>query len=176
MATNSPSSLSQFFLHCNSREEEMDCRSLAADKCYESVVAQRKPLARLPFKYRVTKGRPDTPLLAFGFPRTRQQLFEYARKHDLRNEDYPDEPVEPDVCMFPSLTRLRDEADEPYLSIMPIFSPTGLDLHLVTLYTNYTMHVLQCVPEEEEDIIRVLQNELGIDERPMWYWDYPAGW
>ncbi|KAI0057683.1 hypothetical protein BV25DRAFT_1361534 [Artomyces pyxidatus] len=152
-------------------EEEADRQRIAENKYWKSVIEQRKPVATLPFKYRVTRDRPDPPVLVFGFPRTRQQLFEYARKHDLRNADYPDELVEPDICLSPSVMRLREVADEPYLSITSIFSPTESELHIVALYSNYTMGALKCVPADEEDIIKRLQIELGVDERPMWHWD-----
>ncbi|KAI0057675.1 hypothetical protein BV25DRAFT_1919995 [Artomyces pyxidatus] len=152
-------------------EEEAHRRRIAENKYWQSVIEQRKPLASLPFKYRVTRDRPDPPVLVFGFPRTRQQLFEFARRNDLRNADYPDELVEPDICLSPSVMRLREVADEPYLSITSVFSPTKSELHIVALYSNYTMGALKCVPEDEEDIVMRLQAELGVDERPMWHWD-----
>ncbi|KAI0057682.1 hypothetical protein BV25DRAFT_1841537 [Artomyces pyxidatus] len=162
--------------HRSWADEELHRGRLAFEKYCEALVEQRKPLANLPLIYRVTQARPNPPILAFGILRTRQQLFEYTQKHDLRHPDRPDVPLYPMVCMVPSLTRLREEAKEPFLSIIPVFSPGEEDWHVVTLYTNYTMRSLQCTEDDEKDIIMKIQEELGTSERPMWYWDELNPW
>ncbi|KAI0057672.1 hypothetical protein BV25DRAFT_1841529 [Artomyces pyxidatus] len=152
-------------------EETMNRRREAFNEYFKTVIEQRKPVAELPRKYVVTRDNPHPPFLAFGFLRTIDQLFAYAQKHGLKDDEDPDEPLTPEFCVFPCLERLREVASEPYLSIVPVFSPTDEEVYVVTLYTNNTMCALQCTDEDEQDILQLLREELEIADPPMWYWD-----
>ncbi|KAI0057674.1 hypothetical protein BV25DRAFT_1361455 [Artomyces pyxidatus] len=157
-------------------EEELHRRRLSFNKHWALLTEQRKPQVTLPSKYQMTRDNPDPPILAYGIFRTRDQLFDYAKKHDLRAPHAPDAPMDPKYCIPPCLERLRVQTDEPYLSIIPIWSPTEDDWHVVTLYTNHTMHLLRCIDADEQDILRILREELGTDGPPMWYWDECNEW
>ncbi|KAI0057671.1 hypothetical protein BV25DRAFT_1994828 [Artomyces pyxidatus] len=155
------------------RVEERERRRKAFAEYFTTVCEQRKPLTTLPRKYQITKDHPDPPTIAFGFLTTRAQLFAYAQRHQLRDESYPDEPLQLDFCLRPTLAYLSDLISEPYLSFIPAFSPTGdvEDAYVVALYTNYTMRALKCCAEDEAEMIQMLQTELETSEPPMWYWD-----
>ncbi|KAI0057673.1 hypothetical protein BV25DRAFT_1919993 [Artomyces pyxidatus] len=155
----------------NWRTEQRERRRRDFAEYFRRVCEQRTPLSTLPRKYQITQAHPRPPTLAFGLLRTRAQLFAYAQRLRLRHDARPNAPLDIEICLVPTLDRLSELIGEPYLSIIPAFSPTSADEYVVALYTNYTMRALKCSEEDEAEMVQMLQTELATGERPMWYWD-----
>ncbi|KAI0066330.1 hypothetical protein BV25DRAFT_1913083 [Artomyces pyxidatus] len=144
---------------------------------YNSIVIRRKPTLCLPREHRVTKLNKHPPHLMYGFALTRPQIFAYAQSRELQPVDPSLGPLAAYLCLFPSLQRLREVTGEPYLGFSPSFPPS--DTYVVTLYTNYTVNILQCVDDnDEKEILDSLRQELGIDGtvQPMWFWYGGTEW
>ncbi|KAI0057678.1 hypothetical protein BV25DRAFT_1830921 [Artomyces pyxidatus] len=115
-------------------------------------------------------------MLLYSVPATRVQLGAYAQRRALVHPDVPHLPMSPLLCLAPSLASVRTVLRKPSICLGAAFTPDSRDLFVVTLYTNYSMRKLQCASEDEADIVRGFQDELGISDPPMWYWSRDIEW
>ena len=58
------------------------------------------------------------------------------------------------------------------------FEPTADCGLLLTLYNNYTMKDKMLIDEDQEDVVQMVQEALGLDKsmRPKWYFDWEDTW
>ncbi|KAI0047371.1 hypothetical protein FA95DRAFT_1559216 [Auriscalpium vulgare] len=130
------------------------------------MTERRKPLEQLTpeFDPLLTK---SPPKLCYGFVVEVDRLLEYALAEDVLPEDFKPKsrytalPYVLDRLNELTGTRLR--LCEPWLRVG--------DQFVLTIYTNYSMHRKHYSDDYDELIVEVLQEELGIEERPMWHWD-----
>ncbi|GBE88057.1 hypothetical protein SCP_1202860 [Sparassis crispa] len=134
------------------------------------------PTTELPDKYNfmtLPDGSPDPPSIQYGIAVKFDKLLSYAKQKNL---------LEPAACKRGvALTSLSD------MSIISDVIETlevacNARLHwsipwvpdyngMIALYSNYTMFWEQLEEEHEQEVIKILQEELGVTEKPMWYWD-----
>ncbi|KAA1470896.1 hypothetical protein DENSPDRAFT_79412 [Dentipellis sp. KUC8613] len=110
----------------------------------EQEYAPRSPMVLLKRKYLPSKFRPDPPLVHFAFPiHDLKWIYDYAIKHDLV-EYYPN----------------------------TIFKPPPVATEF-TWWKVVQRLSQQLLDEDEDDVIALLQEELGVgpDVRPKWYFD-----
>ncbi|KAA1470897.1 hypothetical protein DENSPDRAFT_836824 [Dentipellis sp. KUC8613] len=128
-------------------------------------------------KYLPSKFRPDPPLVHFAFPiHDLKLIYDYAVKHDLV-EYYPNTifkppPVATEYTWSKVVQRLSKQVEYELDTPMP-YSPTADASMILSFYNNYDMGEKQLLDEDEEDVIALLQEELGVgpDVRPKWYFD-----
>ncbi|KAI0054318.1 hypothetical protein BV25DRAFT_1922800, partial [Artomyces pyxidatus] len=149
----------------DSRGMPLSPRQLEIQAYFRSIIQRRKPTLNLPPEHELTKINRNPPRLMYGFQLSREQIFAYAQSRQLPPTNPSLGPLTAQRCLFPTLKRLRELTDEPWLCFSPSFPPGQPEMFVVTLYTNYTIDVLQCEEEDEKDIIRILRQELGIDEQ-----------
>ncbi|TFY59373.1 hypothetical protein EVG20_g7816 [Dentipellis fragilis] len=139
--------------------------------------APRKPMVLLKHKYIPSKERPDPPLVHFAFPIHDLKLaYDYAVKHDLV-EYYPNTifnppPVAKEMMWWNVVQRLSKQVEYELDTPMP-YPPTTDASFILAFYNNYNMGEKQLHDEDEEDVIALLQEELGVgpEVRPKWYFD-----
>jgi hypothetical protein len=128
---------------------------------------------QLPDRYRVTAANPDPPLVHFAIPVDIFDLYEYAYKHDLIEiiPHLPHVPISP-ASALSATERLSQEAQYELEFGWP-FEPTADCGIILSLYDNYTMEEKLLIDEDQEDVIQIVQEELGLDKsvRPKWYFD-----
>ena len=133
--------------------------------------APRCPMTQLPDQCRVTKANPNPPLVHFPIPVDEVDIFKYAIKHKLI---YPD-PRVPDIAE--AMKHLSQYA-EYELDLSWPFEPTADCGLILILYDNYTMKDKMLIDEDQEDVIQMVQEALGLDrsKRPKWYFDWEDPW
>ena len=126
-------------------------------------------MVQLPDEYRVTADNPDLPLVHFAIPLDVIVLYEYADKHNLSNH----------LVLAPiTATELLSQEVRYELDLCWPFGPTADCGVILGLYTNYTMEEKRLIDEDQEDVIQLVQEELGLDKsiRPKWYFDALDPW
>ncbi|KAF8546049.1 hypothetical protein OG21DRAFT_1518378 [Imleria badia] len=134
-------------------------------------------MAQLLDEYRVTADNPDPSLVHFAIPLDIDILYEYADKHNL-TEYLPRFPnvISPESAF--KATELLSQVVECELDFRWPFGATADCGIILGLYTNYTMEEKMLVDEDQEDVIQMVQEELGLDKsvRPKWYFDALDPW
>ncbi|KAF8554132.1 hypothetical protein OG21DRAFT_1509276 [Imleria badia] len=134
-------------------------------------------MAQLPDQYRVTADNPDPPLVHFAIPLDVDVLYEYADKHNL-TEYLPRvrNVVSPESAF--KATKLLSQVVEYELDFCWPFGPTADCGIILSLYDNFTMEEKMLIDEDQEDVIQMVQEELGLDKsmRPKWYFDALDPW
>ncbi|KAL6306893.1 hypothetical protein BKA93DRAFT_771415 [Sparassis latifolia] len=134
------------------------------------------PTTELPDKYNfmsLQEGNPDPPLIQFGVAVNFDKLLSYAKQKNLLESaarrcgvsvnSLSDMPI---VC---EVIRALEVACNARLHWSIPWVP-DYDA-MVALYSNYSMFWDQLEEEHEKEVIKILQEELGVTEEPMWYWD-----
>lgn len=141
------------------------------------LFAPRRPMAQLLDQYRVTTANPEPPLIHFAIPIDDAVLYQYAEKHDL-NKYYPCDPdiVSPTTLLF-ATDQLSEQVQYELELNFPFDITADCDV-ILTLYSNYTMGEKMLVDEDQEDVIQMVQEELGLDKSvwPKWYFDADDSW
>ncbi|KAF8431213.1 hypothetical protein L210DRAFT_3651280 [Boletus edulis BED1] len=141
------------------------------------LYASRCPTTQLPDRYRVTVANPNPPLVHFAFPAAISKLYKYAYKHNLLKffANFP-KMISP-VSAFAATRHLSDEVQYE-LEIAWPFGQTADCGVILVLYNNYTMEEKMLINEDQEDVIEMVQEELGYDKsvRPKWYFDFHDEW
>ncbi|KAF8554134.1 hypothetical protein OG21DRAFT_1497254 [Imleria badia] len=135
--------------------------------------ASRCPMTQLPDRYRVTVANPDPPLVHFAIPVHIVDLYKYADKHDLI-EYIPRFPqVLSPVSALVATDRLSQEVEYELEFSWP-FEHTADCGVILSLYDNYTIEEKMLIDEDQEDVIQMVQEELGLDRSvlPKWYFDW----
>jgi hypothetical protein len=129
-------------------------------------------MTQLPDRYRVTEANPDPPLVHFAIPVHVFDLYQYAEKHNLIEfiPHLPHVPISP-ASALSATDRLSQEVKHE-LEFGWLFAPTADCGIILSLYDNYTMKK-KLIDEDQEHVIRMVQEELGLDKsvRPKWYFD-----
>ena len=134
-------------------------------------------MAQLPDEYRVTADNPDPPLVHFAIPLDVVVLYEYADKHNLsRYLPYVPNVISPESAFM--ATELLSQEVQCELDLCWPFAATADCGIILGLYTNYTMEEKRLIDEDQEDVIQMVQEELGLDKsiRPKWYFDALDPW
>ncbi|KAF8551488.1 hypothetical protein OG21DRAFT_1512638 [Imleria badia] len=141
------------------------------------LFAPRRPMAQLPDQYRVTAANPEPSLIHFAIPIHDVVLYQYAEKHNL-NKYYPCDPdvISPTTLLF-ATDRLSEEVQYELELSFPFDITADCDV-VLSLYSNYTMEEKMLIDEDQEDVIQLVQEELGLDKsvRPKWYFDADDPW
>ncbi|KAN0084010.1 hypothetical protein V8E55_007514 [Tylopilus felleus] len=133
--------------------------------------APRCPMAQLPDQYRVTKANPNPPLVHFAIPIDAVVLYNYAAKHKIV---HPEERI---LDLGKAMEHLSEYAEYEIYVYWPFKATADCGLILV-LYDNYTMKDKRLIDEDQEDVIQMVQEALGLDKsmRPKWYFDWEDPW
>ena len=134
-------------------------------------------MTQLPDKYRVTKKNPDPPLVHFAIPIDVDVLYQYANEYGL-TEYLPHLPnmisAKTPFVVTEHLSRYVDyELDLRFP--FPYTAESGL---ILALYNNFNMKSKKLIEEDQEDVIEMVQEALGLHEslRPKWYFDVFDTW
>ncbi|KAH8087150.1 hypothetical protein BXZ70DRAFT_955767, partial [Cristinia sonorae] len=124
-----------------------------------------EPLAQLPPKWRhcpKTNRRP--PLLHFGLVISKACLQEYIERNALRQHEY-------DPAKRQMARRLEEVAQCKHVFIADPMSYSPLRRFVVSLDSNYNHRKYRLYPEDEEDVINDIREELQLrkDVKAMWY-------
>ncbi|KAJ6512043.1 hypothetical protein C8R47DRAFT_1207396 [Mycena vitilis] len=113
----------------------------------------------------------EPPLYQFGILLRDMTLIDYAAKHELVSaEKLLKSPIYQLSAIAMALQRLRALAKAP-LSYRRASDEFGDEYSVLSLYSNYNLDNRQLVDEDEQDVIRIIKEELDIDGSPRWYWD-----
>ncbi|KAA1475274.1 hypothetical protein DENSPDRAFT_418424 [Dentipellis sp. KUC8613] len=141
-------------------------------KWHDAFFKGRDPMEALPSEYRVSSRRPayTLPRLVFGFAIQCHHIFGYAERRRIKVlDEAKSEPIyrrsHAALSVLADLDR-RCGADLSYE--FPRWDDCDL---MICLYTNLTLAQDQLEPQEEKEVIEILQRELQISEPPKWYWD-----
>ena len=132
---------------------------------------------QLPGRYRVTAANRNPPLVHFAIPVDYPVLYKYAEKNNfLEYFSYKLQIVSP-VTALEATERLSEEVQYELQFCWP-FEPTADCTAVFELYTNYTMEEKRLIDEDQEDVIRMVQEALELDKlvRPKWYFDMHDPW
>jgi len=134
-------------------------------------------MTQLPDQYRVTAVNPDPPLVHFAIPIDVVVLYKYAGKHNL-TEYFPHLPniISPKT-VFVATEHLSQDVQYELDFGWP-FEPTADCGVILGLYNNYTMEEKMLIDEDQEDVVQMVQEALGLDRsvRPKWYFDAHDPW
>ena len=137
------------------------------------LYASRCPMTQLQDRYRVSAANPDPPLVHLAIPVDIFDLYKYAEKHNLIEfiPHLPHVPISPVSAL--SATERLSEAVQYELEFGWPFGPTADCGIILSLYDNYTIEEKMLIDEDQEDVIQLVQEELGLDKsvRPKWYFD-----
>ncbi|THH30159.1 hypothetical protein EUX98_g4048 [Antrodiella citrinella] len=148
---------------------------------YERHKHRAQDFVKLPAKYRPSRKNPKPPVLHFGVPVTGFDLLRYAvwqGKHiylgDL--DTYP-KIINPHA--YPDTVDILKEtcAYDDFQLAEPYFVAPQQEM-LVSLYTNYNFKTARLIPEDEQNLIDTLKEELDLDSsiQPKWYFPSSDPW
>lgn len=134
--------------------------------------ASRCPMTQLPDRYRVTAANPDPPLIHFAIPVHIFDLYKYADKHGLIDY-YPNFPRVPSPVSAIVATDHLSQVVQYELEFGWPFEPTAECGIILSLYDNFTIQEKMLIDEDQEDVVQMVREELGLDKsvRPKWYFD-----
>ncbi|KAJ7629400.1 hypothetical protein DFH06DRAFT_1141028 [Mycena polygramma] len=117
-----------------------------------------------------TKTNPQPTVYQFGILLPTQTLVDYADHKNLVSEDIRDRPMHYVCAITRTIQHLERVATARLYEARAdgSFGPGHL---VVTLYSNYNITRRRLVKEDEQDIVEIIQRELGTSEAPKWYWD-----
>lgn len=134
-------------------------------KRFDKWVESHPPFREIPDEYIPEDEFSETPLFLWGLPFSQEQALAYAIRYNLRCKDgHP--------CFLPN--RVIDHLANKRDFVLDCRNPLSqVHKNLVVLYTNFNMLWRHLSLEQEEEIIEVLREELGIpmEVQPLWYWD-----
>ncbi|KAI0063827.1 hypothetical protein BV25DRAFT_1823885 [Artomyces pyxidatus] len=95
----------------------------------------------------------DAPILHFGFGINEEQIYRVAAASSL----------------LPVKRHLEKVANARLHFRIPVSYEFEL---MFALYSNYSIEDEQYEDEHEQEVLRIIQSELGIEQQPpLWYWD-----
>ncbi|KAL6298340.1 hypothetical protein BKA93DRAFT_754238 [Sparassis latifolia] len=134
------------------------------------------PTTELPDKYNpfLRKDvKPKPPVLQYGIAVKFNQLRSYANEKNLlepaaRKRGVPLSSLSVMPIVYEAIHGLEVACNARLHWAIPwIAGYNGM----VVLYSNYSIFWEQLEEEHEQEVIKILQEELGVTEKPMWYWD-----
>ncbi|KAA1475279.1 hypothetical protein DENSPDRAFT_842024 [Dentipellis sp. KUC8613] len=132
----------------------------------------REPMSDLPLHLRVSPHRPANtlPRLLFGFPVRLSQVFDYAKRRKIKLLD--ETKADPVYRTMHAIMKVVSDLDRRSGADLRYEIPRtdGCDF-MIALYTNLTYAQDQLEPEEEEEVIQIISQELRLSQPPKWYWD-----
>ena len=134
-------------------------------------------MTQLPDQYRVTEANRNPPLVHFAIPIDVIVLYEYAEKHNF-TEYLPHVPnVISPATAFKAAEELSQYVEYEIDFSLP-FAATADCGSILVLYNNFTMAEKMLIDEDQEDVIQMVQEALGLDKslRPKWYFDVHDSW
>ncbi|KAA1475276.1 hypothetical protein DENSPDRAFT_852861 [Dentipellis sp. KUC8613] len=137
----------------------------------------REPLLVLPPDLHVSREHPvDTlPRLMFGFPLRWQHTIDYAKRRKLKllDESKANPVYYKSHAALVAIAHLDRRCGADLRHEFPRLD--GYDF-MVSLYTNHTLEEDQLEPQEEKEVIEIIQQELQLSGPPKWYWDPAYDW
>ncbi|KAJ6512045.1 hypothetical protein C8R47DRAFT_1207398 [Mycena vitilis] len=106
----------------------------------------------------------------FGFVVPNETLKAYALRRSLVPESHFKSPFH-SLCAISRSIRHLETVAHARLSHARPNDGFGRAHCVVSLYSNYNMKNRQMVEEDEQDVVEIIQRELGISDAPKWYWD-----
>ncbi|KAI0040606.1 hypothetical protein FA95DRAFT_1683712 [Auriscalpium vulgare] len=150
----------------------------AADTLGDDPYAPRQPMEQLPVKYRVSKRNPKPTLVHFAIPVDFEDLYEYAVRNNIvqRYDQCPGVIME-DYTMWYAVKHLSQTVHYK-MGLREAYEHTADSSALLELYSNYSMNRKLLIPEDEDDVVRMVRELLGLDDsvRPKWYFDFNNDW
>ncbi|KAJ6512020.1 hypothetical protein C8R47DRAFT_1064693 [Mycena vitilis] len=118
-----------------------------------------------------TKSNRHPPQYQFGMLLRPEKLMEYAAHHKLVRKDYKNSAAYGLCAMTRAIRRLEIVADT-VLDHTRTDDRLGEEYIVLSLYSNYNINNRRLIKEDENDVIEIIQRELGITEPLKWYWDW----
>ncbi|KAL6306890.1 hypothetical protein BKA93DRAFT_124783 [Sparassis latifolia] len=118
-------------------------------------------------------GSPDPPLLQYGIAVNFDKLLSYAKEKNLLEPAARKRGVSlSSLSDMPIISEVIKALEVACNARLHYTAPWVPDYEgMVALYSNYSMFWEQLEEEHEQEVINILQEELGVTEEPMWYWD-----
>ncbi|KAI0308403.1 hypothetical protein OF83DRAFT_1160766 [Amylostereum chailletii] len=142
---------------------------------WQRCIDNRPPMLQLRADLRPPPGDTTgkTPLLHFGLPVTMEQYLSCVRKNDLIPDGFSEQQVA-GLAMPVVIGHLHKKTK---VLVRPQDPLSWEYDSMIALYSNYTQEKVALSEEAERDTIRLIREELGIDEdtQVMWWWDIKHG-
>ncbi|GBE88054.1 hypothetical protein SCP_1202830 [Sparassis crispa] len=134
------------------------------------------PTTELPDKYNpfLRKDvKPKPPVLQYGIAVNFDQLRSYANEKNLlepaaRKRGVPLSSLSDMPIVYEAIHGLEVACNARLHWAIPWVPDYD---GMVSLYSNYSIFWEQLEEEHEQEVIKILQEELGVTVKPMWYWD-----
>ncbi|KAH0826802.1 hypothetical protein J3R83DRAFT_5225 [Lanmaoa asiatica] len=141
------------------------------------LYAPRCPMAQLLDQYRVTAVNSELPLVHFAIPIDITVLYSYAEKHGLNEYSANLPNIVSPVSVLVATEHLSEDVQYELDFGWPFELTADCDV-ILALYNNYTMEEKMLIDEDQEDVIQMVQEALGLDKsiRPKWYFDIHDPW
>ncbi|KAJ7645581.1 hypothetical protein DFH06DRAFT_590016 [Mycena polygramma] len=120
-----------------------------------------------------TKANLEPTAYQFGFVVPNETLKAYALKRNLVLDDHFKSPLH-SLCAISRSIRHLETSTVAHCARLSHARPNddfGRAHCVVSLYSNYNMKNRELVEEDKQDVVEIIQRELGISDAPKWYWD-----
>ncbi|KAI0042485.1 hypothetical protein FA95DRAFT_1610171 [Auriscalpium vulgare] len=148
------------------------------DTLGDDPYAPRQPMEQLPIKYEVTKRNPKPTLVHFAIPVDFEVLFQYGvRNNTVRYYEQCPGVVMKGATIWSAVKHLSQTVHYK-MGVREAYRHTADSSALLELYSNYSLNRKILIPEDEEDVVQMVRELLGLDDsvRPKWHFDFNNNW